>query len=497
MSVANHPFFFLLLKKLIIVTLKKRNTNKITGKDKEEISQISGISKSYCERILTGGVYHNTASQFSIGDATLNKLVRCLTDELGYESWDSFCEQERRQMKDHELLPNLSNKDYAELQNESYRTRIQNEIEQRAEEYIQQLISKTSTEKIKEDRLIVESSELQLDTPKEKEVEDVIPRQNQVQTLSNGESNNSSWTWIVVGFVTLVLIVVGAVFFLNGQLAVAAVAIDTLETRRAIEQVIRKAGKLEFSAYKAVPMDRACSDTIIYGQNYITPCLEKFRKSYMPYLDSLRDYMGKEPLAEIRDVVGSSVWKGWTIQNENNMSKRTLLSVEQITILKGDSIAYADTREEYLIEWFDIRLGEHVYYYGSPDKYRYTLKKDAFQKWKIEDIYDSTPSRIIRKAIICCKLQGNLVDVSTIRKYILTALDAGDLNLALMYIQCYYKHNDRKIPAKVNNTFIHLKYLHRDINIGAVHIEHFNEQKIELTKNFSTWFENYSLPELE
>lgn len=493
MASTNHPFFFPLLKKLIIVTLRKHNTNKITGKDKEQISQISGIKKSYCERILVSGVYKSKVGQAPIGEYTLSKLVRCLPSEWKYDSWDMFCFKEQKKMKDTALISDLTDNHFY-LLSEDHQKRIRDEIECRADSYIQELHAQDEIQRPKVKSVEAPSEPLQLakdDSTNKTPLEDPLPSSYEKHNIPK---SSARWFSLRILGSLMFFVFMGVLLWNYAPIGSSS---NNRNEKEEIEQVIRKALQLEFSAYKAVPIDKNCCDTMNYSRNCMTPCLKKVRKSYMPYLDSLREYMGKELIAKIRGVVGGSVWKGWTLQNQYNRSIMTISTVENINIVSDSSIAYAETRENCSIKWFDIELGEYVYYYDSPDTYRYTLKKEDGQNWKITDVEDNTSGRIIRTALICCNLQEGLVDAPTTQERILKALNGADLNLALKYFQCFYKHKDEPIPDKVHTTYIELKYLYKNLNTHVIKSQEFNKEKIELVKKFSKWFKTYDMISLE
>ncbi len=488
MAATNHPFFFPLLKKLIIVTLRKTNANKITGKDKKIISQISGIKQSYCERILALGVYRSKVGQTPIGEDTLSKLVKCLPHKWGYENWDVFCFQEQKKMKDTQLISDLTDSDFYIL-SKHHQERIKNEIEHRASLYIQDLQGKDEIQNLKTklSESLSESKPIQL----AKDISD-----SETKNLSSANQHNipqHSYSLFSLLVPILLVISIGALFYISQMRTSSNNHDDEIE----IERIIRKALQFEFNAYKGVPMDKNCWDTLNYSCMCETPCLEKVRRGYMPYLDSLKEYMGADLITQIRNVVGGSVWKGWTLQNKYNMSNMNVSAIDEIKIITGDSVAYAQTRENCSIQWFDIELGEYVYYYNSPDTYRYTLEKKDGQNWKIMDVEDNTQGRIIRAALICCNLQEGLVNVHTTQESILKALEGKDLNRALKYLQCFHRDNNKPLPDQAHTIYIELKYLYKNLNTHVIKPHEFNQQKIKLVEKFSQWFENYNIASLE
>ena len=302
--------------------------------------------------------------------------------------------------------------------------------------------------------------------------------------------------WWGIGFFVSALTLLLALIRLSKETQATASTHPYQTEEQRIKQVIRTAQRLEMEAYFSIPMASPCTDTINWCDSCTPPCLYQLRKYYMPYLDSLKAYLGPKPQAATRDVVGSSVLRGWTLKNNFNPSRANITSIVVETL--KDSIAVAKTGEYYLLEWFDSRLGERVYRYEVNSEQRYQLKKNNQGHWIIID--NQYPNGINRKPppiVRCCRI-AHLLDTDQplntwtdqdAIQHAVGAIERSNLTLSLKCIECHQRRLKRPVPDKVQKLLLEQRLLYQSLNTDALKVQDFDREKIALIQKAQHYVE--------
>lgn len=135
---------------------------------------------------------------------------------------------------------------------------------------------------------------------------------------------------------------------------------------RYLKDIVLKANRLEFSAYKSLP-----------EVNF----------------DNLKDILIETGTAykRIFAVLEGSNEKGWVITNKNNPSGYTVYDcwVERAT----EDYAILKSHEYWYLKWFDIDRKKYVYIYNEENIQTWALKK-MNGKWMVESTYYPPPANL-------------------------------------------------------------------------------------------------------
>lgn len=426
--------------------------DKITGAEKKVIAEQSGIKATYCTTIFTGGVYHSSVTQARIGEGTLDRLVQCLPDALGYENWDAFYEGERKQMKDQALVLELPDKDYADITNDHHKKRIRDEIERRAKELIQEMTCSPTETSIEEEKPITAAN-----GATSKEDQAPLPAKP-LKELPKKDKRRSYVKWGGAALCLFSLIVL--IYYFSGQgenVEQSPRHGFTKADEAAIIQTVYRSIDLEMAAYKHADL-------------------------YEQYEDSLRQVFHPEVMAKIMDVLKWAVEVEYTLRNEDNPSNERAISVV-IDSIDDSGVAHVKTHEYWLIMWYSMHARQYESIYSLANKQTYTLKRDALGVWKIltNDYGGNSPKSYIR-AYTYNELSDQVeVPLSLFRGSVLKDIRMGNIEKSIAMIRFRIKHEKKGTILTESQAYITILQIEADFRIA--------QRKLNLKQETSKTFE--------
>jgi len=175
-----------------------------------------------------------------------------------------------------------------------------------------------------------------------------------------------------------------------------------------IEELVKEAIATEFAAYRSIP-------------------------NTDPSLESLKDYFLEDQAAykRIKRVLHNEKIRKWVLTNENNISAAELLEFECNYI--DSNLASVNTKEHWVINWYDTKINEYAYLYDTINTQTYYLKK-INDRWKVTiNDYDTNKDRVFVK-IFEDKDFDKTLSVEQIKNSIVKFMANGDTQSALWYL---------------------------------------------------------------
>jgi len=201
-----------------------------------------------------------------------------------------------------------------------------------------------------------------------------------------------------------------------------------------IGEVISKAISTEFEAYQSVP-------------------------NTAPSLESLKEYFLVDHIAykKIKKILHKETIRKWVLTNENNISSAELLTFKCNYI--DSDLASVNTKEHWVIHWFDTNINEYAFLYDTINTQTYYLKKIE-DKWKVSiNEYDANKDRVFVK-IFNDQNFDHSSSVDKVKKKVVQFMSCGDFQSALWWLT---KCSENKAPQILKDVILLNGNLQRNI----------------------------------
>lgn len=227
---------------------------------------------------------------------------------------------------------------------------------------------------------------------------------------------------------------------------------NTLDEKSIIEQVVKESIAAEFGAYATIP------DTTT-ALSLIDSFFVKDRSAYT------------DVTSRVRKITS----RNWILNNANNPSTADLLTIETESI--EENHAYVNTKEFWLIKWFDTNNDGYIYQYRVTNEQAYILQKNENGIWKVlSNTYQAGVGKELPTEFKRADFDTEMT-ATDLNKTTRIFIQEGSLDAALWNISLYTSLH--KLPVENDISILQGRYnnLVREWNLEKISREKFTNEK--------------------